>query len=40
MRGLFKSMMQRSNYEYDGLFDWILKKEGKNADVLNLISIE
>lgn len=32
-RSLFKAMMTRNSYENDGLFDWIIKKEGKNATV-------
>lgn len=29
LRSLFKQIMQRCGFEFDGQFDWILKKEGK-----------
>lgn len=40
LRGLFKTMMQRQGYEYDGQFDWILKKEGKQDAVQALMTKE
>lgn len=27
-RSLFKTMMHKNAYEYDGQYDWIVKKEG------------
>jgi hypothetical protein len=35
LRGIFKSLMQQHQYEYDGKYDWVLLKEGK-ADQLKL----
>ncbi len=29
LRGLFKNMMNRMGYEYDGVYDWVLKQDGK-----------
>jgi len=37
LRSLFKTMMQKSGYEYDGIFDWILKKEGKDDALKSLL---
>jgi len=28
LRGLFKQLMAKHSYEYDGMYDWIIKKEG------------
>jgi hypothetical protein len=33
-------MMQRNSFEFDGLFDWILKKEGKEAALASQLVIE
>lgn len=31
-------MMTRHSYEFDGVFDWILKKEGRQTEVKTMIS--
>jgi len=28
LRQLFKAIMAKNNHDYDGMYDWILKKEG------------
>jgi hypothetical protein len=28
LRGLFKNIMSSRGYDYDGRYDWIIKKEG------------
>ena len=33
LRGLFRGLMERSGYQNDGQFDWILKKEGKTQEL-------
>jgi hypothetical protein len=33
-------MMQRNAFEADGLFDWILKKEGKEAALASQLVID
>jgi len=33
LRGLFKGCMQRNGYEYDGRYDWIVKKEGGEKQI-------
>jgi hypothetical protein len=38
LRSLFKSMMSRYNFEYDGQFDWILKKEGKQSELKSMMA--
>jgi hypothetical protein len=30
LRSLFKQIMTNKGYTYDGQFDWVLKKEGKD----------
>ncbi len=30
LRGLLQTIMKRHSYEYDGQFDWVLKKDGKD----------
>jgi len=37
LRGLLKSIAYRSSYEYDGIFDWVLKKAGKSSEIATLI---
>lgn len=29
LRSLFKQIMSRIGYDYDGVFDWVLKKDGR-----------
>lgn len=38
LRGLFKSIMTRFSYDYDGQFDWILKKEGKQSELKAMLT--
>lgn len=38
LRSLFKSIMQRMGYDYDGQYDWILKKEGRIDQVKALLA--
>lgn len=33
MRGLFRQLLASSGYENDGMYDWILKKEGQQQQV-------
>lgn len=33
LRGLFKGCMARNGYEYDGRYDWIVKKEGGEKQI-------
>jgi hypothetical protein len=30
-------MATRGQYEYDGLYDWVLKKDGKQAEVNSMM---
>ena len=38
LRSLFKAIMTRVGYDYDGQFDWILKKEGRQDAVKALLT--
>lgn len=37
LRSLFKTMMQRSGYDFDGQYDWVLKREGKDDQLKALL---
>ena len=38
LRGLFKTIMTKNKFEWDGLFDWILKKDGKHEQLHSLLN--
>ena len=40
LRGLFKNVMNSRGYEYDGRFDWIVKKEGGENQLKQMIKAE
>ena len=40
LRGLFKSLLQKSGYDADGKYDWVLKKEGKEQQLQQQHQIE
>jgi len=35
LRKLFKDLMYRSGFEYDYIYDWVLKKSGKEVPAAN-----
>lgn len=37
VRSLFKNLMMRMKFEYDGQYDWVLKKEGKDDQLRTLL---
>lgn len=37
LRGLFKQMMHKNGYDYDGRYDWIVKKEGGEQQIKQMI---
>ena len=37
LRGLLQTIMKRHSYEYDGQFDWVLKKDGKDDQLRALL---
>ena len=37
VRSLFKNLMARMKFEYDGQYDWVLKKEGKDDQLRTLL---
>lgn len=37
LRSLFKSMMSQNGYDYDGQFDWVLKKAGRDDQLKALL---
>ena len=40
LRQLFKTIMIRFDYQYDGAYDWLLKKEGKEDVVKAMLKTE
>ena len=37
LRSMFKGIMQRNNWEYDGAYDWVLKREGRDDQLKALL---
>ncbi len=37
LRSLFRTMMTRFSYDYDGDFDWVIKKEGREDQLKALL---
>lgn len=40
LRSLFKTVMQRNGYDYDGRYDWIVKKEGGEKHIQAMLKTE
>lgn len=38
LKGLFRSLMAARGYEYDGRWDWVLKKEGRDDELKQLLT--
>ena len=40
LKSLFKTVMQRNGYDYDGRYDWIVKKEGGEKHIQAMLKTE